>query len=498
MDPKRDKATAVQKELAAKRAKREVKVLPRNDAFTEHSIKKVLERIQIDRNKEEVVEWARLENAKGGNPLGKKARAALLLKAWRAQFGYSEDPVDAEFIAKTQDIMCLPGHDYCLMGGDCEEATLSLCAEMSSIGLTVAIVVVRFRPGTPKEQRHLMGAVLTEEGWLRFDPSYFDELGKVITTDKQGKYIPRQERWIDVMSGAELHRGDGSTTPTEGVSSKTLLAARPNLEYVGINGVSLGEADAATQMELIQAWGPWLLAYKTDLDDAFSKASAAIAALQDTRDKLGIDQYDPEGSPGWTPSISKLFYTTFTTAYKDLSDYAAQALAGTRKSAWYENANGDGQGSLALVQMPGDLRAYSLGAQGQVIVTDVPQQNPGLGGLVAEIGSAALSVTALGVYLNITRGLRDYQRNLEIERQRDLAKATDNLIASGADPDTIKKFLTAMTPPSGKNKQSSAADWANLIDKVVTGVVIIAGVGFLWVVGEKVLEAQKAKRLVAA
>ncbi len=171
--PRRPSARRQAEELTAIRAKREVRRSGATGKFTERVAPEDpgahLDRPPLRR---EGGRAGAPRDGEGGHPLGKRIRARGVLKAWRDQFGYTEDPFDAEgLIAKARDVMRLPGHDYLPHRRRLpRKQASSLLSEMSCVGSRWRCILVTFLARGRRSAAavcHGRGA-RREDGWVRF------------------------------------------------------------------------------------------------------------------------------------------------------------------------------------------------------------------------------------------------------------------------------------------------------------------------------------------
>lgn len=167
--------------------------------------------------------WATQQLDKdGASRKGRRSKAQCILDAFRKKVPYIADPVMGEFMATPDQLLCLDEDGLCIIGGDCDEAAITLLAALMSIGIPTMVVGSSHRP--PYDlPTHVYGAFKDDTGdWVRLDG----------TTDRPvGSVAPRvQEWWVEPGENARATgEGDfvgmsGSVGTLQGVVTWTDLA----------------------------------------------------------------------------------------------------------------------------------------------------------------------------------------------------------------------------------------------------------------------------------
>jgi len=106
-----------------------------------------------------------------------KMRCAV--DAFRKKVAYINDPLMGEFMATPDQILCLDEDGICILGFDCDEATITVIAMALCIGIPAMVIGCSFRPplDTPT---HVFGAFQDESGdWVKVDATTQHPVGSV-------------------------------------------------------------------------------------------------------------------------------------------------------------------------------------------------------------------------------------------------------------------------------------------------------------------------------
>lgn len=190
------------------------------------SLKEVAERAWKARMSPRLRAWATQQLDKGkASRGGRREKAQCLLDAFRAKVPFIADPVMGEFMATPDQLLCLDEGGLCIVGGDCDEATITLLAAIMSIGIPAMVIGSSHRE--PSEiPTHVFGAFEDDLGdWVRLDGTTRYPVGRV------GPRI--REWWVEPGEHAK-ERGEG--------------------DFVGMSGPADGEGtlgDALTMSDLL-------------------------------------------------------------------------------------------------------------------------------------------------------------------------------------------------------------------------------------------------------
>lgn len=165
--------------------------------------------------------WATQQLAKCGKSTGtRREKAQCVLDAFRKKVPYVADPVMGEFMATPDQLLCLDEGGLCIIGGDCDEATITLLAALMSIGIDCMVILSSHRPpyDTPT---HVFGAFKDDlQKWVKIDGTTRHPVGQVAPHNK--------EWWVE--PGAEAReRGEGD------------FVGMTDLKYSGVVGGTLGD-----------------------------------------------------------------------------------------------------------------------------------------------------------------------------------------------------------------------------------------------------------------
>lgn len=166
------------------------------------SLQECAERAWKARMDPRVRAWAmQALDAAGKSRGGRREKAQAILDAFRKKVPYIADPVMGEFMATPAQTLCLDNGGLCLVGGDCDDHSISLAALMMSIGIPAMIVGSSHRE--PNDvPTHVYMAFEDDLGdWVRMDGTTKLPVGKSVP------YV--REWWVEPGEKAkELGQGD--------------------------------------------------------------------------------------------------------------------------------------------------------------------------------------------------------------------------------------------------------------------------------------------------
>lgn len=187
------------------------------------SLNEVAERAWKARMSPRLRAWATQELAKcGASTGGRRQKATCILNAFRKKVPYVHDPVMGEFIATPDQTLCLDDGGLCIVGGDCDDASVTLAAAMMSIGIPAMIVGSSHKAPTDVPS-HVFIAFEDDMGsWVRMDGT---------TQHPVGQAPPRsREFWVEPGKDARAS-GEGDFVGMSGVPG-TLEKAPPVLDLI--------------------------------------------------------------------------------------------------------------------------------------------------------------------------------------------------------------------------------------------------------------------------
>lgn len=172
--------------------------------------------------------WVTQELAKAdASTAPRKRKAEVILAAYRAKVPYINDPVMGEFMGTPDQVLCLDEGGLCIIGADCDEATITLVASVMSIGIP-GMVIGSSHKHPHDVPTHVFGAFQNEAGnWIKFDGTTKHPVGKVPSS--------LREWWVE--PGKEAKKtGEGDFVGMAGSGSGTLsgLPSVFDLRYPGI------------------------------------------------------------------------------------------------------------------------------------------------------------------------------------------------------------------------------------------------------------------------
>jgi len=105
------------------------------------SLQEVADRAWVARMSPRLRAWVTQELDKCGMSTGgRRQKAQCVLNAFRKKVPYIADPVMGEFMATPNQVLCLDEGGLCVVGGDCDEHSITLAAAMMSIGIPAMII----------------------------------------------------------------------------------------------------------------------------------------------------------------------------------------------------------------------------------------------------------------------------------------------------------------------------------------------------------------------
>lgn len=150
----------------------------------------------------------------------RREKAQAILDAFRKKVPYVADPVMGEFMAKPDNLLCLDEGGYCIAGGDCDEAAITLAAAMMSIGIPAMIVGSSHREPSDLPTHVFMAFQDDLETWVKMDGT---------TSLPVGQTPPHiREFWVEPGATAK-ETGEGDFVGMSGASdAEGALAGAPN------------------------------------------------------------------------------------------------------------------------------------------------------------------------------------------------------------------------------------------------------------------------------
>jgi len=164
------------------------------------SLNEVAERAWKARMSPRLRAWVTQELEKAGRPKTRIAKAQAVLDAFRKKVPYVSDPVMGEFIATPDQTLCLDDGGLCIVGGDCDDASVTLAAAMMSIGIPAMIIGSAHRAPFDTPTHVYMAFEDEHGGWVKMDGTTKHPAGTV--------GLHSREWWVEPGKEAK-DRGQG-------------------------------------------------------------------------------------------------------------------------------------------------------------------------------------------------------------------------------------------------------------------------------------------------
>lgn len=134
------------------------------------SLHEVAERSWTARMSPRLRAWVTQQLDKGGvSTASRKKKAQCILDAFRAKVPYISDPVMGEFMATPDQLLCLDEGGLCVVGGDCDEAAITLAAAMLCIGIPAMIIGSSHKAPLDVPTHVFMGFQDENDNWVKMD-----------------------------------------------------------------------------------------------------------------------------------------------------------------------------------------------------------------------------------------------------------------------------------------------------------------------------------------
>jgi len=165
------------------------------------SLKEVAERAWKARMSPRLRAWVTQQLDKcGASRGGRRQKAQCVLDAFRKKVPYIADPVMGEFMATPEQLLCLDEGNLCIIGGDCDEAAITLAAAMMSIGIPTMIIGSSHREPNDVPSHVFMAFEDDLKEWIRMDGTTKHPIGRVAPS--------MREFWVEPGENAK-ERGEG-------------------------------------------------------------------------------------------------------------------------------------------------------------------------------------------------------------------------------------------------------------------------------------------------
>jgi hypothetical protein len=255
------------------------------------SLDEVARKMWASRNDPRVRSWATQQLAKAGSPTGHRSKAQAILNAYRKKVPYVPDPVQSEFMAGPVQTLCLDDHGVCIVGGDCDDATITVGACLLSIGIPVQVVGASYRQPTDQPV-HVYLQFQDESGtWVPADPTTRYDVGTVNETARTWIVDPNTGVGAAGLPGGDfvsVGRAPGGARPV-GLGASTAAQRLADARHsIGVAQTIVQNAQAvvaqAQANEAGRAWWehPEVIALVPMLQQAAVRACAASTEAAQT------------------------------------------------------------------------------------------------------------------------------------------------------------------------------------------------------------------------
>jgi len=151
---------------------------------------------------------------------GRREKAQAILDAYRKKVPYVNDPVMGEFIATPEQTLCLDEGGLCIIGGDCDDASVTLAGAMLSIGIPAQIIGSSHKDPLDVPT-HVYVAFEDDIGdWIPMDGTTRYPVGYAVPHARQWQYEPGKEA---------KERGEGDFVGMAGAKAGGDLDGPPTL-----------------------------------------------------------------------------------------------------------------------------------------------------------------------------------------------------------------------------------------------------------------------------
>jgi transglutaminase-like putative cysteine protease len=190
------------------------------------SLKEVAERAWKSRMSPRLRAWTTQKlDAVGVSSGSRRQKAQAVLDAYRKKVPYVADPVMGEFIAHPEQTLCLDNGGLCIVGGDCDDASVTLAAAMMSIGIP-AMIIGSSHKHPYEVPTHVFLAFQDEQGdWVRMDGTTKHPVGKVAHHQR--------EWWVEPGEEAK-YRGEGDFVGMAGGSEVGVSGVRVQVSAIDL------------------------------------------------------------------------------------------------------------------------------------------------------------------------------------------------------------------------------------------------------------------------
>ena len=148
---------------------------------------------------------------------GRRQKAQAILDAYRKRVPYINDPIMGEFMATPDQLLCLDKDGLCIIGCDCDEASITLIATMLCLGIN-AMAVGSSHKEPHDTPTHVFMAFQDElDDWVRMDGTtnhpvghtaphlreWWFEPGKEAKESGIGDFVGMSEKHVGVSASSD-------------------------------------------------------------------------------------------------------------------------------------------------------------------------------------------------------------------------------------------------------------------------------------------------------
>jgi hypothetical protein len=141
----------------------------------------------------------------------RRQKAQAILTAYRKKVPYVADPVMGEFMATPDQTLCLDDGGLCIIGGDCDDAAVTLAAAMMCIGISAMIVGSSHKPPYDVPTHVFMAFQDELEAWVRMDGTTQHPVGQTAHHSREWWVEPGKDQKDsgvgDFVGMSEKHDG---------------------------------------------------------------------------------------------------------------------------------------------------------------------------------------------------------------------------------------------------------------------------------------------------
>lgn len=156
----------------------------------------VIRRAWAARGDPRVRAWSLQALHDAGNPTTRRGKVAAIVARFRRQVPYVSDPVLVEFMASPVQTLCLDDHGLCMLGADCDDASITCLACVLSIGIEPVWAVGASYRDPVDTPTHVYFAFGDDDGTrVEVDPVTRLPVGTV--------HEAARKWWVDLQTGVD-------------------------------------------------------------------------------------------------------------------------------------------------------------------------------------------------------------------------------------------------------------------------------------------------------